>query len=263
MADIITLPNGGGAKPRELVVDQTVLDALKDDLGITGSADDEWLARRINGAWARFEKFTARTLSVPPAKFADDWGEVASAYGGPNQPPVLAFGELGSPFLRCCPVISIDAVTSNGQTLDAAGVRFESKTGKLFTLQQPSYGSHDVTRELVTGRVRVAYTAGWDVIPPDLYEALLGVIGVAYGQRSAQAAGAGMGGIKGINVIDVGSVELSNEGNAFAAASMKGVRIEDPLLGPWTYLLQEYIDYRVQIGSPLIPTTVALPDPAP
>lgn len=272
MADVINLPGGEPGGPSPLLLSggslqaQVALDlaVLKDDLGMPATSEnDAWLERRVAGVWARFERYTSRSLAVPPAQFIDDWGQIASTMAHHNQPPVLDQLPIGSPFLRCCPVVSIDAIESNLQTLDPAGVSFEKATGKLFTLHAPSHGSHDVSRELRHGRVKITYKAGWDEIPADLYEALVGVLSVMWQQRLGQQAGggAGLGGVSGINVIDVGSVELSDEGNAFVASATRGTRIEDPLLGPWGYLLQEYIDYRVQIGSPLIPTTVYVPAP--
>jgi len=261
-SNVVAMPSAK-AKLRATARLEYDLATIKDDIGMPpgDTSNDEWLARQIAGVWARFERYTSRMLAVPPATYVDDWGQISSTMASWTEPPALDRGPIGSPFLRCCPVVSIDAVESNAQTLDPAGVQFEIATGKLFTLQSPSYGGHDVSRELLSGRVKITYKAGWAEIPPDLYQALVGVLGVMWGQRSGQQAGGAGGGVKSINVVDVGTVELGTEGNAFVASTMKGVRIEDPLLGPWAYLLQEYIDYRVQIGSPLIPTTVYVPPP--
>jgi hypothetical protein len=241
------------------------LDLVKDDLGIplADTTNDAWLQRRIDGVWARFEKYCCRALPVPPAQFVDDWGEISETASNHVQPPAIDFAPLGSPFLRYCPVVSIDAVKSAGQTLDASLVRFEPASGKLFTLDG-SQVAHDLSRALRAGQVQITYTAGWDEMPGDLYEALIGALTVLWGGRQAQQAGAGGGGtLSSISVVDLGQVDFDTA-NPFITAAMRsasGPGAGDPLLGPWTALLDNYMDVRVQIGSPLIPTTRPVPTP--
>lgn len=259
--NVVALPGAKAKAAPRLVVD---LDTIKDDLGMpAGNENDAWLQRRIDEAWARFEKYTSRFLAVPPATFIDDWSLIASAMHIANQPPVLEPWPIGSPFLRCCPVVSIEAIRCNSQDLDPTKVRFEAATGKLFSLQENWRSGHDVSGELRLGDTAITYKAGWATVPPDLNAALLGVLAVQWGQRSGQAAGMpGGGAIHSINVVDVGTVDLSST-SAFvdSANKYRSPTGTDPLLGPWQGLLDPYMDYRVQIGSPLIPVTTMAPVP--
>lgn len=235
------------------------LEVIKDDLGITGSENDDWLIRRIGGVWARFETYTSRYLAVPPATFMDDWGALSSIMATASQPPAIDFPPVGSPFLRATPVRSIIGVVRNGTPAnDPTTVVYESGSGKLFSLGDGQL-AHDVSRELRAGSVRITYTAGWDTIPADLYEALLGCLSVLWAQRTGQSAGIpGGGSISSIDVTDLGAMTFG--GSTFVEAALKrgGGGVADPLLGPWTTNLDYYYDARVNMGSPLIPTTISL-----
>jgi hypothetical protein len=240
----------------------SLLDMIKEDLGIppTDTTNDAWLQRRIDGVWARFEKYCCRLLPSPPAKFLDDWGAISNVQSNWVQPPAIDFCGIGSPMLRYCPVVSIEAITSNGQSLDATKVKFEAATGKLFSLDDQM--AHDVSYGLRAGAVQITYLAGWATVPPDLYEALLGCVAPLWQSRLGQQAGGGMGGgtVSSISVVDVGQIDFSS-GSAFEQAAMKGISTgdRDPLIGPYTMMLNNYMDVRVQMGSPLIPTTVPVP----
>jgi hypothetical protein len=242
----------------------SLLDTIKDDLGIppADTTNDAWLQRRIDGVWARFEKYCCRLLPSPPAKFIDDWGAISQVQSNWVEPPALDYPSLGSPFLRYCPVVSIEAITSNGQVLDPTKVMFEPASGKLFSLDGVQW-AHDVSRTLRAGQVQITYMAGWDTVPADLYEALLGCLTPLWAARGAQQAGGGIGGgtLSSISVVDVGQVDF-DASSPFLTAAMRGVAgpgAGDPLLGPWTTLLNNYMDVRVQMGSPLIPTTRPVP----
>jgi hypothetical protein len=226
------------------------------------TTNDAWLQRRIDGIWARFEKYCCRLLPVPPATFVDDWGAISQVQSNWVEPPAIDYAPLGSPFLRYCPVVSIEAVTANGQELDPTKVMFEPASGKLFALDTAQWG-HDVSVGLRAGSVQITYTAGWDEVPPDLYEALLGCLAPLWGARQGQQAGgsiAGGGTLSSISVVDVGQVDF-DASSPFLTNAMRGVAgpgAGDPLIGPWTTLLNNYMDVRVQMGSPLIPTTTRL-----
>lgn len=236
------------------------LDIVKDDLGITGNENDAWLLRRIGEVWSRFETYTSRYLAIPPATFTDDWGKISSTMAYANQPPVLDFAPVGSPFLRVTPVRSIIGIVRNGAAgTDPTAVMFEAGTGKLFSLG-PEQQGHDVSRELRAGSVSITYTAGWDDIPPDLYNALIGVLTPLWAQRTGQSAGIpGGGSISSIDVTDLGALTFG--GSTFVEAALKrgGGGIADPLLGPYTSTLDYYYDARVNMGSPLIPVTTMMP----
>ena len=242
-----------------------LLDMIKDDLNIPpeNTTNDAWLQRRIDNIWARFEKYCCRALPVPPAQFIDDWTLIAE-HSNRVEPPIMDHWPIGSPFLRYCPVVSIDAITSGwpGQTTDRdpTKVMFEPASGKLFGLDGVAW-AHDVSGWLRQGAFRITYTAGWATIPGDLYEALLNIIAPMWQARSAQQTGGGFGGgtISRINVVDVGEVDLDTAG-AFVEAASRARGGGDPMLGPWITLLDSYVDARVQMGSPLIPvTTPVLP----
>jgi len=249
-----------------------LLDQIKDDLGIPAgdTTNDAWLQRRIDNVWARFEKYCCRALPVPPAQFIDDWGLIAE-HSNRVEPPLIDHWPVGSPFLRYCPVVSIDAITTGppGQTQDGDPTRvmFEPASGKLFGIDaaaqwQSAQWTHDVSFALRRSQVRITYTAGWATCPGDLYEALLNIIAPLWATRQAQQAGGGFGGgtVSRINIVDVGEIDLDTAG-AFAESAARARGGGDPLLGPWITLLDSYVDVRVQMGSPLIPVTTAVVAP--
>ena len=242
-----------------------ILDEIKSDLGVaTGdTTSDEWLNRRIAGIWARMEAYTSRALCAPPQKFVDDWGNIVTTHRYYMEPPMLHYAPRGSVFLRCFPVVSIDDVTMHGNAGDANVVRFDQRTGKLFTLIENSW-VHDLSQTLRQSQARITYTAGWADIPADLYEVVLGAIQPLWATKKAGGAGAGlMGAISDITVADVGQVKLS-EANLFVSSAAKaGGGTADPLLGPYVNMLDLYIDHRVRIGNEGQPTTEPVAAPAP
>lgn len=241
-----------------------LLATIKDDLNIPvdDTTNDAWVQRRIDNIWARFEKYCCRALPVPPAQFIDDWGEITETQSNRVMPPMIDFWPVGSPFLRYCPVVSIDAITLNGADGDVSLVKFEPASGKLFALSTTAGPyAHDVSHWLRCERVQITYTAGWTETPGDLYEALLGCLMPLWQARVAQQAGGIAGGaVSRINVVDVGEVDLDTAG-AFIESADRARAGGDPLLGPWITLLDNYVDVRVQMGSPLIPTTRPVPPP--
>lgn len=237
-----------------------LLDDIKQDLGITDDASDAWLQRRIEGIWARMEVYTSRALCAPPQAFVDDWGQIASSVVA-VMPPVLWEAPRGSVFLRCFPVASIESVEINGETVDGSGVSFDWRTGKLFSIR-PTVWAEDLSRALRDAQARITYKAGWAQVPADLYEIVLGSILPQWQAKQAGGAG-GAGTVNSINVVDVGTVELG-QGTSFVQSTLKGVRVEDPLLGPYANMLDLYIDHRVRIGNAGQPTTTPVdPEPAP
>lgn len=237
-----------------------VLDALKDDLGIPAgdATNDAWLQRQAAGIWARMERFCERKLSVPPASFVDDWGELVINQAHYNVPPAIAFGLRATVFLREVPVRAITALELDGTAADVAAARWDVDSGKLFNVRAGSDMAEDLTGVLWAARARITYTAGWDTIPPDLYQVLLGGLQPLWAARSAQQSGAGggLGTATEINIVDVGSVSLSATGPfvGAASASLPGGGA-DPLLGPWLSFLQSYRDLRNAHGVDRYPTT--------
>jgi hypothetical protein len=237
-----------------------IVDEIKLALGITDSASDAWLAGRIAGIWARMEVYTSRALCSPPQQFIDDWGNISNTQRIAGEPPSFWYPPSGSVFLRCFPVVSIDEVISNGATpVDPAGVRFDKRTGKLFTLSDQ--WATDLSVVLRSSQARITYKAGWAEVPADLFEVVLGAIQPLWKAKSTGGGTAGglAGAITGITVADVGAVEIA-EANLFVSSAAKsGGGSGDPLLGPYANMLDVYIDHRVRIGNEGQPTTDAVP----
>src|SRR5262245_27836206 len=237
------------------------LDTIKDDLGIPqgDTSQDEWLQRRIDGVWARMEAYTSRKLCAPPASFVDDWGELIDQHYSWNQPPVIAYPRRGSVYLRSFPVASVDAVVVNDQANETSDVRWDKASGKLLSLQASGL-AEDLGLVLVSGRARITYKAGWDELPTDLYECLLGCMQTLWAGRQSQSAGMSGGTVNRISVIDVGDVELGPV-NPFVEAASRGPGAADPLLGPYANVLDIYVDHRSGMGLEIFPTTSALNAP--
>jgi hypothetical protein len=232
-----------------------ILDSIKSDLGITGTENDAFITRRIAAAWAWMERYTSRELCVPPAGFIDDWRRIAQAGPVPPLPPSWDHQPRATVFLRHFPVVKIDAVDLDGTAGVAADVMFNPKTGKLFSLRG-QVESEDLSNQL--WRTKITYTAGWAEVPADLYEIVLGAVQAAWIAKSTGGALGVPGTVTGINVVDVGSVEMA-QGNAFVQAATKGSGASDPLLGPYVNMLDLYIDHRSRIGHAMVPVTEPVP----
>lgn len=222
------------------------LDTVKDDLGIAAgdTTNDAWLQRRIDGVWARFEQYCARPLQLS-AGWVDDWGTLVTNHPAYTEPPLWRARPSASVFLRVFPVQAVASVMLNDQTVDTAGVIVEPESGRLAGLQGMAC---DLRTALVSGRALIEYVAGFETLPPDLYEALLGVLGPLWAARQALASGL-PGMATRIATTDVGEVEWSNAGNVFVEASTRRGNVTDPLLGPWGMVLDTYVDWRTMIGG--------------
>lgn len=237
-----------------------LLEQIKLALGITDNADDAWLQQRINGIWARMEVYTSRKLCAPPQKFVDDWGNIASNSSQPL-PPILMYPPRGSVFLRYFPVATIEAIELDGGALAPADIapRWDKATGKLFALRAVDGFPVDLGQTLRQSRARITYTAGWTAIPADLFEVVLGAMQPLWTAKKGGGVPGVSGNVTGINVQDVGSIELS-EGNLFVTSAAKSSGGGgDPLLGPWANMLALYIDHRSRIGNEGQPTTEEVP----
>lgn len=238
-----------------------ILDEIKEDLGITDDDSDAWLERRIAGIWSRMEHYTSRALCSPPQGFVDDWGLISFNGTQLPAPPATWLPPRASVFLRYFPVASIDAVNWDTGTGDASAVRFDARTGKLFGFDQ--VWAEDLGPFLFNARMRVTYKAGWDEVPGDLYEIVLGAMQTLWAGRGGAAGSGGLSGtIESINVVDVGTVQLS-QGNAFVQSANKGAGAADPLLGPYVSLLDLYVDHRNLLGWQGQPTTTPVEPPPP
>jgi hypothetical protein len=232
-----------------------LLDAIKDDLGITDGTQDAWLQRRLNGIWSRIEHYTSRVLASPPAAFVDDWSLIVVNNRHYPVPPSREYVSRASVFLRYFPVASIEAVEINGAASEPADVQFDPSNGKLFTLTG-SLWSEDLSARLHHCHTKITYKAGWDEVPGDLYEIVLGSMQTLWAPRSAGASGGISGTISEINVIDVGSVQMQ-AGNEFVQGASKAGSAQDPLLGPYLSMLDLYVDHRSLIGHATMPVTTA------
>jgi hypothetical protein len=169
---------------------------------------------------------------------------------------MISYPRRGSVFLRYFPVVSIDGIVVNDQAHAVTDVRWDKASGKLLSLQASGI-AEDLGQVLVSGRARITYKAGWDELPADLYECLLGCMQVLWNSRQSQSAGMGGGTANRISVIDVGDVELS-PGNPFVQSASRGPGAADPLLGPYAHVLDVFVDHRSGMGLEIFPTTSAV-----
>jgi hypothetical protein len=212
------------------------LDDLKDDLGIADDYSDAWLTRRVEAIWSRIETYTQRTLRVPPATFRDTWTwPTLTVY----RPPVWTL-PIPPVFLRQFPVTEIVSYETGGVEGDLDLVQVEMATGKILTLDGNPLGwPPDGTA--------IAYKAGWDVLPAELYEIVLSIMTPLWTSRKAQTAGT-LTGVTSINIADTGSIDLAGVSSTdFVGAALKGDI--DPMLGPYTATLDPYVDWRSTLGS--------------
>jgi hypothetical protein len=218
------------------------LDALKDDLGITGSTHDAWLARRVAGALALMSDYTHRYIG-PLATFTDTWRpENYEVHNRPYWPQ-----DRGMVFtLRNFPVDSITSAQDDGITQVAGDVIFDRKTGQLI-----GYGN--VASPNRFNMPTIEYVAGWATLPANLYEALVGIIAPQWEKRAN--ASAGLSGVGSVSIQDVGDIDFSDtvSGTSFERAAMNGV--VNPLLGPYVSVLDSYVDLRGSFNNVLFPRT--------
>lgn len=220
-------------------------DAVKDDLNITGSANDAWLRRRIAGALARMSRYTHRYIGQY-ATFLDAWNPAnpdsdQMSFWPSRRDSVFA--------LRQFPVVGIISAFDSGQEIDETSVVFDTANGTLIGYGEPT-APNKFCLPVIT------YTAGWLTLPDDLYEVLIGVLTPQWNQRANAAAG--LTGVGSVNIQDVGTLDMSTalSGTAFERASMTGVT--DPLLGPWASVLDSYTDRRQAFGNAMMPRTSIL-----
>jgi hypothetical protein len=239
------------------------LATIKDDLGVPAgdSSSDAFLQRRMDAAWSRFQEITGRELQLV-AGYADDWGAIPHHHRHPYTPYPFPYS---SAFLRNYPVASITKITTNGANGDPASVLFVAETGKLVSLSGPGFAS-DLGGTLISMQARIEYQAGFDVIPADLYDALLGVVTVHWQQRQTSQSGLTAGGFNAsrISITDVGQVDLDPSPNWLADQSSRAGKVPDPLVGIYGSVLDTYTDYRTLIGGPSsYAATTKIPAPPP
>jgi len=233
------------------------LDILKDDIGMPpGTENDAWLLRRVEGVWSRMETYCNRHLGSLTS-FRDVWkpAQIESNVGAywPYSGGVVYY-------LRHYPVKEILLAIDGDQLLpDPASVLFNPHNGALLgygPTGSPTYFSLP----------QIAYTAGYDPIPPDLYESMVGILQSVWNARSNAKSGLATGGMipSQIDIADVGSITLGggNTASGFSSTLIAGGDYNDPMLGPYMYVLDGYRDKRAEMGSVLMPMTDDL-GPAP
>jgi hypothetical protein len=141
-------------------------------------------------------------------------------------------------------------------------VLFDPTSGELTGMVVGSqYGCGPITSFIP----KITYSAGYDELPLDLYECLIAILGTLLAGRKAQQENLTIGGmtVDSVQVHDVGNVRLSqtiSSGSAFAQIGKNAGY--DPLLGPYTIVLNRYRDWRNIIaaeGRPI--TTFVSSDP--
>lgn len=237
---------------------------IKDDLGITGGADDAWLSRRIDAIWEKFQEYTHRELG-PVESFTDDWSRVFEQGELWGFPP-YGCGPRASIYLTHFPVVEITAAMLDGVAVaDLTQILVDKKTGLIQSISGVA-GSHDLSRELAGRRFSITYTAGLgndlgEDIPKPLYEAVIGILAQMYAVRKNASSGIGVGGTFATSIVvqDVGQVNLGANSTAFEHAAMKGTNLTDPFLGPYTSMLEPYVDRRLALAPKGRPTSVKNP----
>lgn len=209
------------------------IEVLKDDLGITDTASDAWLTRRVEAIWSRIESYTARTLRAPPATFRDEWSGFPWWTPGSLWPLV----NPSNVFLRQYPVTEILTIDAGDDEVDIAGFSLDKRTGQVIALNGVPWPT--------TGIVSIAYKAGWEDLPAELYDVVLSLMRPLWAERSAATSGT-LAGVNSISINDVGSVDLTTSTAYSDVAAKSG---GDPMLGPYAYVLDSYIDWRARMGG--------------
>jgi hypothetical protein len=235
------------------------LDTIKDDLGMPAgdTSQDEWLQRRIDEIWARFEAYTLRSLAVPPATFVDDWSTVVELSRHHLLPPAWDFRPTASTYLRQFPVVAVSAFEIDGAVSDPTRVRFNPKTGQLLAVDLSAW-NRDLGPRLYGSRAKITYTAGFATVPPDLYGALIGILQMLWTTRAAQVAGLPAG-VRAVSAIDVGEVQFWDAQKLEVARIASASEGGDPVLGAFAAYLSPYVDWRSTLGSPTYAGSTIVP----
>lgn len=238
------------------MVDFVDMTALKDDLGITGTADDAWLQRRVANVLEAMQVYSGAYIG-PVVDFEDDWSRLV-VRGRLILAPFWPSHGRASPYLTHAPVTEIGAAFQGTTTIDVAKVLFDPKTGEILSLTGAPVS--DLERHLVPTLTRIQYSAGYEALPGDLYEALVGIIRDLLAIRRGSGLGIGTGAmaVKSITIADVGTVSLGGAAGQFESAAMRGGGPAEPLLGPWAASLGPYRDLAGMIGDRARPSSKTL-----
>ena len=117
------------------------LDALKTELQITATDTDDYLSALLDRVSQIVEAYCRRVFAVESVS------------------ETLRLGSRDQLLLERYPVVSVETVTELGTVLTAADYEVYQESGQLFRLQS------DERMEWPSGKIIVAYTAGYAVIP--------------------------------------------------------------------------------------------------
>jgi len=210
-----------------------LVEALRQEIGVSDDTQDEWLLARAESALAAMRRYCRRWL-WPASQFRD-----AFIYDFAQQCN-RCIGRAAT--LAEIPVVEILSVVADGTPLPAD--EFEAlTTGRLFR----KLDTAGLMPVIAGAQLLVDYVAGYEDLPADLYEVIAGVVKKAWGSTEA-GAGDALGNVEKLTVFDVGSVELSGAG-AFYESSVKAPAA-GPILGPWGAQLDSYRDLSRGAGLP-------------
>jgi len=145
------------ADPRDLAV----LDDVKAWLNLAGTGDDALLSGLITAVSVAIETDLDRPI------FSADYTETRDGTGGRT----LVFART--------PVTSVAALTIDGRAVPAAPDR--CSPGYLFSPTRLALLGYRFTGGL--GNIVIAYTAGYDAVPPDLAQACIQLTALRYRDR--------------------------------------------------------------------------------
>lgn len=139
----------------------TTLDSVKAWLGVSSATDDALLARLVSASSAYVETWLNR--SILSATYSD-------TRDGNGRTRMM---------LPQAPVTAISSVTVDGVAVPAATTA--TMSGYVFT--ETSVGLRGYTFTSGMNNVVIQYTAGFDVVPTDVEQAVIELIGRRYKER--------------------------------------------------------------------------------
>lgn len=139
----------------------TTLDSVKAWLGVSSATDDALLARLVSASSAYVETWLNR--SILSATYSD----TRDGHGRTRM------------MLPQAPVTAISSVTVDGVAVPAATTA--TMSGYVFT--ETSVGLRGYTFTSGMNNVVIQYTAGFDVVPTDVEQAVIELIGRRYKER--------------------------------------------------------------------------------
>lgn len=169
------------------------VDAVKLELGIDGSADDEWIGRRIDIASSQAASYCNRVFARETV--TETFRNYRSIMIPGIDPEPLRMTRI--------PVISVASVTENEEAVAAANYEYDDATGLMWRLDDD--GGRIAWEE---GKIVVAYTGGYNLpgdtsnsLPADVEAAVIEMVKASYFARLRDPL------IKSEYAPDVGKVE--------------------------------------------------------